>query len=262
MLGPGGNGKSIQASLPYICVWVCRVLREACGHSNGTLSVRRPFILEGTKGTRPASRGTSPEIPSSRTGARSLIICISFAVTLHLIHEINGRHRLLFHPPPSPTSSTFSSMRCLQQLGSNRRRNDPCLDTRCQRQDQDVPHARFAADSRAAGASWRAHATLQHASTLRMRQADTGIRTQALRGSGGLSSLSPARATARGDNRRVLHRLWPGAAYLTRALRNCAGPGATVPVLSRARGGSSPHVIHRRWPRVPCLWAQHGYQRP
>ena len=147
---------------------------EWCGHSNGTLSVRRPFILEGTKGTRPASRGTSPEIPSSRTGARSLIICISFAVTLHLIHEINGRHRLLFHPPPSPTSSTFSSMRCLQQLGSNRRRNDPCLDTRCQRQDQDVPHARFAADSRAAGASWRAHATLQHASTLRMRQADTG----------------------------------------------------------------------------------------
>ena len=28
---------------------------ESCGHSNGTLSVRSPFIIEGTKGTRSAA---------------------------------------------------------------------------------------------------------------------------------------------------------------------------------------------------------------
>ena len=35
---------------------------QQCGHSNGTLSVRRPFILEGTEGTRTAA-ATKPHAP-------------------------------------------------------------------------------------------------------------------------------------------------------------------------------------------------------
>ena len=46
-----------------------------CGHSNGTLSVRRPFIIEGTKGTRPAAGVPPPTyLPLVREPVRLLYL--------------------------------------------------------------------------------------------------------------------------------------------------------------------------------------------
>ena len=208
-------------------------------------------IPRGRDGARSGRAGYLPEIPSPRRSSFAYYLYKLRANFISHTRDHNGRHRSVFSPPPSPTSSTFSSRLRLSATGFFSRLSDIDIETR--HRDTTERH-----DRETTGGKLRALPTivaqqLPRLGTTYRRRCGRAARALHCRKPGGLRLHRPARCACPRQQRAARLRLSTSSARAppyeaiidecyaapgrVRIVRSCAGA-------RRAASGSTPYL---RW---------------